>query len=75
MKKIPEHSVDSVVDRLFCCEDVIKRHPPRILIQYGSLRESSYTRYLAEEAERILQSFGAETKIFNPRRLPLLMQM
>ena len=71
MKKIPEHSVDSVVDHLFCCEDLIQRHPPRILIQYGSLRENSYTRYLAEEAERILQSFGAETKVFNPRRLPL----
>ena len=71
MRKTPKYSVDSVVDRLFCCEDLIKRHPPRILIQYGSLRERSYTRYLAEEAERILQSFGAETKVFNPRRLPL----
>ena len=29
------------------------RHPPRILLLYGSLRERSYSRLLTEEAARI----------------------
>jgi len=46
-------------------------HPPRILLLYGSLRERSYSRFLAQEAERLLQTFGAETRIFAPSGLPL----
>ena len=46
-------------------------HPPRVLLLYGSLRERSYSRLLAEEAERLLTAFGAETRIFNPSGLPL----
>ncbi|MBD1547468.1 arsenical resistance protein ArsH [Labrenzia aggregata] len=46
-------------------------HPPRILLLYGSLRERSYSRFLAQEAERLLQAFGAETRIFDPSGLPL----
>ncbi|ALG74775.1 NADPH-dependent FMN reductase [Azospirillum thiophilum] len=46
-------------------------HPPRILLLYGSLRERSYSRFLAEEAARLLQRMGAETRIFDPRDLPL----
>ena len=33
-------------------------HPPCILILYGSLRERSYSRLLAEEAGRFLRWFG-----------------
>jgi arsenic resistance protein ArsH len=47
------------------------RHAPRILLLYGSLRERSFSRLLVEEAARILQRLGAETKIFDPRELPL----
>ena len=47
-------------------------HPPRILILYGSLRPESYSRKLALEAERLLRHFGAETRVFDPRDLPLL---
>ena len=47
-------------------------HAPRILILYGSLRPQSYSRKLALEAERILQRFGAETRVFDPHDLPLL---
>ncbi len=47
-------------------------HPPRILILYGSLRPQSFSRKLALEAQRILQQFGAETRVFDPRELPLL---
>ena len=46
-------------------------HPPRILLLYGSLRERSYSRLLVEEAARILQRLGAETRIYDPRELPL----
>ncbi len=44
--------------------------PPRILLLYGSLRERSYSRLAIEEAARLLQQFGAETRIFDPRELP-----
>ena len=46
-------------------------HPPRILMLYGSLRERSFSRYLIEEAARILVHFGAEVKIFDPTELPM----
>ncbi|MES2299451.1 MAG: arsenical resistance protein ArsH [Pseudomonadota bacterium] len=46
-------------------------HPPRILLLYGSLRERSFSRFLTEEAARILEHFGAEVKIFNPTELPM----
>ena len=46
-------------------------HAPRILLLYGSTREKSFSRLLIEEAARLLQHFGAETRIFDPRGLPL----
>jgi arsenic resistance protein ArsH len=46
-------------------------HPPRILLLYGSLRERSYSRLLVEEAARLLTRMGAETRIFDPRGLPM----
>jgi arsenic resistance protein ArsH len=46
-------------------------HPPRILFLYGSLRERSYSRLLAEEAARIMEGFGAEVRFFNPLELPI----
>lgn len=49
----------------------VSTHPPRILLLYGSLRETSYSRLLVQEAERILQHFGAETRVFDPRDLPM----
>lgn len=46
-------------------------HKPKILVLYGSLRERSYSRLLAEEAGRILEYMGAEVKIYNPDGLPI----
>jgi arsenic resistance protein ArsH len=46
-------------------------HPPRILLLYGSLRARSFSRLLVEEAARILRALGCETRIFDPRDLPL----
>ncbi|MFL9812819.1 arsenical resistance protein ArsH [Stutzerimonas sp. VN223-3] len=46
-------------------------HAPRILLLYGSNRERSFSRLMTEEAERLLQQLGAETRVFNPSGLPL----
>jgi arsenic resistance protein ArsH len=46
-------------------------HPPRILLLYGSLRQRSYSKLLTLEAERLLKRFGAETRVFDPRDLPM----
>ncbi len=45
--------------------------PPRILLLYGSLRERSYSRLVAEEAARLVRFFGGEPRIFDPSDLPL----
>ena len=47
------------------------QHKPRILLLYGSTRARSFSRLLVEEAARLLEHFGAETRIFNPSGLPL----
>lgn len=46
-------------------------HAPRILLLYGSLRDRSMSRFVAEECDRLLTHFGAETKMFDPTGLPL----
>lgn len=46
-------------------------HRPRILLLYGSLRERSFSRLVSEEAARLLEAMGAETRVYCPRGLPL----
>lgn len=46
-------------------------HKPKILILYGSLRDRSYSRFLAQECAKLLEAMGAETKIYDPAGLPL----
>ncbi|UST92403.1 arsenical resistance protein ArsH [Pseudomonas siliginis] len=46
-------------------------HKPRILLLYGSTRERSFSRLVTQEAARLLNEFGAETRIFDPAGLPL----
>ena len=46
-------------------------HKPRILLLYGSLRPRSFSRFATEEAARLLNHFGAETRIFDPSDLPM----
>jgi arsenic resistance protein ArsH len=65
---LPEHSVQSVLDQL---ERPASKHPPRILILYGSLRDVSLSRKLALECERVLTAFGAEVRVYDPHGLPV----
>lgn len=46
-------------------------HKPKILVLYGSLRERSYSKLLAQEAVKILEHMGAEVKIYDPDGLPV----
>ncbi len=70
--KLPNIDTESIKqidkDELFKVNQ--SNHAPKILLMYGSLRERSFSRYATEEAERLLQFFGAETKIFDPIDLP-----
>ncbi len=50
---------------------VFSTHKPRILILCGSLRKVSYSRFLAQEARRLLEYSGAEVRLFDPSGLPL----
>lgn len=47
-------------------------HKPRILLLYGSLRPESYSKAAAEEAARVLEYLGCETRLFDPHGLPLV---
>jgi arsenic resistance protein ArsH len=67
----------NIVDAAFQVPDFaqltapVLRHRPRILMLYGSLRERSYSRLLTLEAQRLLEAFGAEVRIFHANGLPL----
>lgn len=56
-------------DRLFSASR--STHKPKMLLLYGSLRARSFSRLATEEAARILEQLGAETRTFNPSGLPL----
>lgn len=64
-----EHLEDIDTHRLFAPRRA--DHAPRILLLYGSLRSRSFSRLMSEEAARVLQRLGAETRTFNPSGLPL----
>jgi len=64
----PEHTIENTIAEL---KKPISTHAPRILMLYGSLREESYSKKLTFEAKSILESFGAEVKVFDPTELPM----
>jgi arsenic resistance protein ArsH len=74
-EKIPNNTFPNIVEELFHIptHQPVKEstHKPRILLLYGSTRERSFSRLMVQEAERLLQRMGAETRIFNPSGLPL----
>ena len=47
------------------------KHPPKILLLYGSLRPVSYSKKLCYEFARVLEYLGADCRIFDPRDLPM----
>ena len=49
----------------------VSREPPRILVLHGSLRQRSYSRFVAEEAGRLLSAMGAQVRHFSAHGLPL----
>lgn len=59
------------IDRSVLFDTPPSEHKPKILLLYGSLRERSFSRLATEEAARILEFFGAETRTYNPSGLPL----
>lgn len=70
MPDLPNLSVDAVRQPNL---PLVSRasHPPRILLLYGSLRDRSYSRFATLEAERLLQHFGCETRVFHANGVPL----
>ncbi|MEL6508624.1 MAG: arsenical resistance protein ArsH [Pseudomonadota bacterium] len=73
MTLTPQLSEDSFrpIDREALLRPATATHAPRILLLYGSLRATSYSRLMTEEAAHILHRFGAETRTFDPSGLPL----
>src|SRR5687768_9365044 len=73
----PEHILPNIVQDAFVVPDADRLEGgkpgsrPRILLLYGSLRARSYSRFLTQEAARLLHIFGAEPRIFDPAGLPL----
>jgi arsenic resistance protein ArsH len=66
---LPEHTINNVHEQLNKSKQ--ETTAPKILLLYGSLREESYSKKLILESARILRSFGAEVKIFDPKDLPV----
>ena len=61
--------IDYVAD--FVPPGAALRHPSRVLVLYGSLRETSFSRKLALECARLLEVMGSDVRVFNPAGLPV----
>jgi arsenical resistance protein ArsH len=75
LRNLPDPAHLPALDRQRAYGDLASKlapgtHAPRILLLYGSLRARSFSRLATEEAARLLQFFGAETRIFDPSDLP-----
>jgi len=69
---LPNIAVDAfTIPDAAALRPALSKHKPRILLLYGSRRERSYSRFATMEAARLLDSFGAETRIYDPSGLPL----
>ena len=70
---LPNIDIDNLqpidIDSLVAPND--SRHPPKILVLYGSVRARSFSRLAAEESSRLLRWYGCEVKMFDPSGLPL----
>ncbi|MEH6346487.1 MAG: arsenical resistance protein ArsH [Bermanella sp.] len=66
---IPNHSIEKTIEALKANQ--LSQHPPKILMLYGSLRPDSFSKKATIEASKILKSFGAEVKIYDPTEMPI----
>ena len=66
---IPNHSIEKTIEALKANQ--LSQHPPKILMLYGSLRPDSFSKKATIEASKVLESFGAEVKIYDPAELPV----
>ncbi|TGZ76954.1 arsenate resistance ArsH [Ascodesmis nigricans] len=51
--------------------DIAKNGRIKVLVLYGSLRERSYSRFLAFEMSRLLWRLGCDVRVYDPRGLPV----
>lgn len=76
-RNLPEGSADwiqtEIADKItkFDYEALPIGRAPRILVLYGSLRETSFSRKLAYEFARLLDLLGCDVRVYNPRGLPV----
>jgi len=47
------------------------QRPPKILILYGSLRPTSFSRKLAYEFARLMEELGCDVRTYTPQNLPV----
>lgn len=66
---VPDHTIEKTIESL--SSKKMSNHAPRILVLYGSLRPESYSKKAALEAVRVLESFGADVKVYDPSELPV----
>ena len=62
---------DLAAARAFVPPGALRTHAPRILVLYGSLRASSFSRRLAHECARLLELLGCDVRTFDPAGLPV----
>ena len=64
---------DEVVDKITSVDysQMPIGRPPRLLILYGSLRETSFSRKLGLEFARLFEVLGCDVRVYNPRGLPV----
>lgn len=72
MNKVHIDDYHSIINKIEVNQTKNITHKPRILLLYGSLRKQSYSRFAVEEAQRVLNALGAETRVFNPEGLPVV---
>lgn len=66
---VPDHTIEKTIESL--SSKKMSNHAPKILVLYGSLRPESYSKKAALEAVRVLESFGADVKVYDPSELPV----
>lgn len=72
IEDLPPHTVHSTLGSLAVQTST---HPPRVLMLYGSLRPTSFSKKLTLEAAQILKRFGAAVEVYDPHSLPIFDRM